>query len=89
MAGLEDHGYIKLCAQLAALLSISISSARRKIEIAAAREGVKDLVARQEIALRLLEEAKSSREREEGATPNQLDELLEALAEEENFMVED
>ena len=32
---IEDHHYLKICAQLASSLSISISAARRKVEVAA------------------------------------------------------
>ena len=38
---IEDHHYLKICAQLASSLSISISAARRKVEVAAAKEGKK------------------------------------------------
>ena len=43
---IEDHHYLKLCAQLASYLSISIAAARRKVELAAAKEGKKDLNSR-------------------------------------------
>ena len=47
---IEDQNYLKICAQLASSLSISISAARRKVEVAAAKEGKKDLQSRKEIA---------------------------------------
>ena len=47
---IEDHHYLKICAQLASSLSISIAAARRKVEVAAAKEGKKDLQSRKEIA---------------------------------------
>ena len=53
---IEDHHYLKICAQLASSLSISISAARRKVEVAAAKEGKKDLQSRQEIAQKILEQ---------------------------------
>ncbi len=89
MAPIEDHVYMKCCAELASCLSISIASARRKVELAAAKNGVKDSAARTVIAKRLLEEARSLDigGNESGAA--QLDDLLKILAEEENFMVED
>ncbi len=87
MAPLEDHDYLKLCASLASRLSISLSAARRQVEIAAAREGLRDLKARKLIAERLLHEVQIDSE-EVSASAN-LDKLLEALAEDENFMVED
>ena len=53
MPAIEDHSYLKLCAQLASFFSISIASARRKVEIAAAREGSKDLATRKSVAEQL------------------------------------
>ena len=81
--------YMKLCAQLASCLSISLASARRKVELAVAREGVKDLTAKKTIAERLLNEARSRQELEGISSSAHLDHLLTALAEEENFMTED
>ena len=89
MAPLEDHAYMKVCAQLASLLSISLASAKRKVELAAVQEGVKDLAGRKLIAERLLNEARISNTQAEGSTSDQLDHLLEALAGEDDFMVED
>ena len=89
MARIEDHAYMKICAQLATCLSISIASARRKVELAATKDGVKDLPSRKLIAERLIKEARDNSEASESTSSSQLDELLEALASEENFMVED
>ena len=80
---------MKLCAELASRLSISLASARRKVELVAAQDSVKDLNARKLIAERLLNEAYARNNSEEISPSAQLDDLLEALAEEENFMVED
>ena len=89
MSPIEDHAYMKICAELASCLSISLASARRQVEIAAARDGGKDLNARKVIAKRLVTIAHTSKSSEGLSASAQLDELLEALAEEENFMVED
>ena len=43
MAAIQDQTYVKLCAQLASRLSISLASARRQVEQAAAREGHRDV----------------------------------------------
>tara|TARA_B100000029_G_scaffold28272_1_gene27456 strand:- start:159 stop:428 length:270 start_codon:yes stop_codon:yes gene_type:complete len=89
MAPLEDHSYMKLCAELASRLSISLASARRKVELVAAKDGVKDVNARKLIAERLLNQELERNKSKDISASSQLDELLEALAEEENFMVED
>ncbi len=89
MPAIEDRGYLKICAELASCLSISISAARRKVELAAVRDGVKDLPAKKVIAERLLKEAKSRNNEGDHDSAATFDALLEALAEDENFMTED
>ena len=89
MAPLEDHAYLKICAELASCLSISLASARRQVELMAAREGVKDLKTRKLIAERLLKESRNKNMSEDISSSVHLDNLLKALAEDENFMVED
>ncbi|HJN33460.1 MAG TPA: hypothetical protein QF700_05030 [Prochlorococcus sp.] len=89
MAAIQDHALVKLCAELASCLSISLASARRKVELAASREEVRDLEGRKAIAERLLEEARSRPTEGEDASGSQLDRLLKAVASDENFMVED
>ena len=89
MAPIEDHLYMKRCAELASCLSISIASARRQIELAAVRDGVRDLNKKKDIADRLIHEARAIQSSGEKGASSQLDQLLTALAEEENFMVED
>ncbi len=89
MTPLEDHAYLKTCAELASCLSISLASARRQVELAAARDGVKDLKSRKLIAERLLNESRNRNSSEEISSSAQFDDLLKALAEDENFMVED
>ncbi len=89
MARIDDHEYLKLCAQLASCLTISIAAAKKKIDLACASKGIKDISSRKGIADKLLKEAKKNTTKEGNSITNQLDHLLEALAEEENFMVED
>ena len=86
---IEDHHYLKICAQLASSLSISISAARRKVEVAAAKEGKKDLQSRKEIAQKILDQVLDEDKKESYSASASFDELLKALKEEENFMIED
>ncbi len=86
---IEDHHYLKICAQLASSLSISIAAARRKVEVVAAKEGKKDLQSRKEIAQKILNQTiKEDTETSDSASAS-FDKLLKALKEEENFMLED
>ncbi len=86
---IEDHHYLKICAQLASYLSISIAAARRKVEVAAAKEGKKDLQSRKEIAQKILEQTINENKTQSVSTCASFDQLLKALKEEENFMIED
>ena len=86
---IEDHHYLKICAQLASSLSISIAAARRKVEVAAAKEGKKDLQSRKEIAQNILDQAIKNDKQQSNSTSTSFDQLLKALKEEENFMLED
>ena len=86
---IEDHHYLKICAQLASSLSISISAARRKVEVAAAKEGKKDLQSRKEIAQKILDQIIEQDKKQSESASASFDQLLKALKEEENFMLED
>ena len=88
MSSIKEHDYLKVCAQLASCLSISISAAKKKIDLEAAKQGIRDIASRKKVASELLEVALTS-SLEETTTTNQLDTLLKVLAEDENFMVED
>ena len=84
---IEDHHYLKICAQLASSLSISIAAARRKVEVAAAKQGKKDLQSRKEIAQKILDQTIENETKQSQSAS--FDQLLKALKEEENFMIED
>ena len=87
---IEDHHYLKICAQLASALSISIAAARRKVEVAAAKEGKKDLQSRKEIAQKILDQTiEDAKKQSHSGSSASFDQLLKALKEEENFMLED
>ncbi len=86
---IEDHHYLKLCAQLASYLSISIAAARRKVEVAAAKEGKKDLQSRKVIAQKILDQIREEDTKQSKSASESFDQLLKALKEEENFMLED
>ena len=86
---IEDHHYLKICAQLASSLSISIAAARRKVEVAAAKEGKKDLQSRKDIAQMILDQTIANDKKQSDSAAASFDQLLKALKEEENFMLED
>ena len=86
---IEDHHYLKICAQLASSLSISIAAARRKVEVAASKQGKKDLKSRKEIAQNILAQIIEEDTKQTKSASASFDQLLKALKEEENFMLED
>tara|TARA_Y100001970_G_scaffold294194_1_gene448281 strand:+ start:5220 stop:5486 length:267 start_codon:yes stop_codon:yes gene_type:complete len=88
MASLANQEYIKLCAKIAGSLSISISSARKKVELLAAKKSSQKSIDRIAAAKIILKELDLE------SDPNNqsvviLDNLMKALEEEENFMTED
>ena len=85
MAGIPDRNYNAACGRLATRLGISQSAARRKVEIRAAQEGTRDSAAREALATLMLEEANTA-----GVDNGPLlNDLLEAVGNDVNFMLED
>ena len=85
MAGISDRAYSAACGKLATQLGISLAAARRKVDIQAAQQGLRETAAKVELAEQLLTDAKSS-----GTNHHDLlTSLLEAVGNDENFMVED
>lgn len=80
-----NHAYAVACGQLATLLNISLASARRRVDLRAAQEGLRAIEAKIELAQRLTEEARST----SAAQGQLLDELLTAVQSEANFLDED
>ena len=87
MAAIQDRDYLRLCAELASLLSISQASARRRVDQKAAQDGARDLERRKAVAANLLEAAKAEQAR--GSASSNLDTLLKAEPKDEHFMLED
>ena len=85
MAASQDSEYVKLCAQLASRLSISLASARRQVDQAAAREGKRDLEGRRAMAQSMLTALDNS---DEGSV-ERLTALLSSSAGDGNFILED
>lgn len=85
MPAIPDRDYNAACGRLAACLGISIASARRRVDIRAAQEGLRATAARIALAEQMLAEARAS------GIDNKalLEAQLGALSSEENFMTED
>ena len=85
MASIQDPLYVKLCAQLASKLSISLASARRQVDQAAAKDGKRDVEARKLLVQSMLD-ALDNADTDHAAT---LDELLKDSEGNSNFILED
>ena len=84
MAAIQDHAYVKICAELASVLGISLASARRRVDQAAATENTKDTIRRRALAQDMLEVAKT-----DAKTTERLNELLSTAEGDGNFLLED
>ena len=87
MAGIQDHDYLRLCADLARRLGVS-QRQHDAVEMAAAKEGLRDVEARMQIATQLIDETREEQNAAE-CSIHQPDALLAASPEDENFMLED
>ncbi|MCP9775998.1 hypothetical protein KBY58_02645 [Cyanobium sp. HWJ4-Hawea] len=85
MAGIPDRAYNGACGKLASQLGISLASARRKVEVRAAQQDIRDSQAKLALAEQLLAEALAGGENNHEL----LTSLLEAVGNDDKFMVED
>jgi len=85
MAGIPDRAFNAACGKLASQLGISLASARRKVEVKAAQQGLRESAAKKQLPDKLLAEAIRSGDN----NPELLTSLLEASGNSDNFMVED
>jgi hypothetical protein len=85
MASIQDPLYVKLCAQLASKLSISLASARRQVDQAAAKDGKRDVEARKLLVQSMLD----ALDQEDTDHAETLDELLKDSEGNSNFILED
>ena len=88
MYPINDRQYLKICAEIAKILSISLSSAKKKVEIKIAQKGSKTLEEKRQVAQDLLKIC----EKDEGqkiSSSKILDKLMETIDDEGNFMTED
>ena len=88
MYPINDRQYLITCSEIAKLLSISLSSAKKKVEIQIAQKGSKTIEEKRKIAEDLLKTC----ERTNGnklSSSKILDKLMSTLENEDNFLTED
>ena len=88
MYPINDHEYLKICADIAKLLSISLSSAKKKVEIQIAKKGSKTIDEKRKIAKDLLSTCEKDNLNKINSSKI-LDQLMATLDGEDNFLTED
>ena len=88
MYPINDRKYLKICAEIAKILSISLSSAKKKVEIQIAKEGSKTIPEKIQVAKNLLEICEKN-EGDKLSSSKILDKLMETIKNEDNFLTED
>ena len=88
MYPINDREYLKICAKIASEMSISLSSAKKKVEIQISQKSSTTIEEKRKIASDVLELCK--KENSKGGGSVQLfDKLMESLNNDDNFLVED
>ena len=88
MYPINDREYLKICAKIASEMSISLSSAKKKVELQISQQSSKTIEEKRKIASDVLDLCK--KENTNGGGSVQLfDELMESLNNDDNFLVED
>ena len=88
MYPINDRKYLKICAEIAKSKSISLSSAKKKVEMQIAKQGSQTIEEKRKVAEDLLKVC----EKDKGASISSskvLDHLMGALDNEDNFLTED
>ena len=88
MYPINDREYLKICANIASELSISLSSAKKKVEIQISQKSLKTIEEKRKIASDVLELCKKENSQGVGSV-HLFDELMESLNNDDNFLVED
>ena len=88
MYPINDRQYLATCSEIARLLSVSLSSAKKKVEIQIAKKGSKTIEEKRQVAQGLLKIC----EKDNGnklSSSKILDNLMSTLENEDNFITED
>ena len=88
MYPINDRQYLATCSEIARLLSVSLSSAKKKVEIQIAKNGSKTIEEKRQVAQDLLKTC----EKDNGnklSSSKILDKLMSTLENEDNFITED
>jgi polyhydroxyalkanoate synthesis regulator phasin len=88
MYPINDRQYIATCSEIAKLLSVSLSSAKKKVEIQIAKKGSKTIEEKRQVAQDLLKTCENDNGNKKSSSKI-LDKLMSTLENEDNFITED
>lgn len=88
MYPINDRQYIATCSEIAKLLSVSLSSAKKKVEIQIAKKGSKTIEEKRQVAQDLLKTCENDNGNKLSSS-RILDKLMSTLENEDNFITED
>ena len=88
MYPINDRQYIATCSEIAKLLSVSLSSAKKKVEIQIAKKGSKTIEEKRQVAQDLLKTYENDNGNKQSSSKI-LDKLMSTLENEDNFITED
>ena len=88
MYPINDRQYIATCSEIAKLLSVSLSSAKKKVEIQIAKKGSKTIEEKRQVAQDLLKTCENDNGKKQSSSKI-LDKLMSTLENEDNFITED
>ena len=88
MYPINDRQYLAICSEIANLLSVSLSSAKKKVEIQIAKKGSKTIEEKRQVAQDLLKKCEKEYANKLSSSKI-LDKLMSTLENDDNFMTED
>ena len=88
MYPINDRQYLSICSEISKLMSVSLYSAKKKVEIQISKKGSKTIEEKRQVALDLLKTCKKDNG-DKLSSSKILDQLMSTLENEDNFLTED
>ena len=88
MYPINDREFLKICADIASLMSISLASAKKKVEIQITNNACKTIDEKRKVAKEVYEKCKQNNANDLNSIKI-LDDLMQSLDGNDDFLVED
>ena len=88
MYPINDREFLKICADIASLMSISIASAKKRVEIQITNQACKTIEEKRKVAKEVYENCKKDSANDLNSI-KLLDDLMQSLDGNDDFLVED